>query len=223
MNLLETESKTKDLFDKFLREVVSDVSTHLRMGGRNPKKLLKLFSDYRVTLDPQTFWHYDTDGNAFVINLLDLLYTPSWRLAPILVHEAEHVLFLKSKGMLYAPEPRQEEFAEKFKREGEIRALKAEWRFLLAIKRYVPPETRTYATTRMYRIDKIDDIINDAVNWLSELKENKDTQAKKYYEGAEKIALNNHAQICSMLGIELPKPNSDGKYKQLRIDLKLRT
>ena len=190
------------------------------MGRRNPKKLLELFSEYRVTWDPETFWHYDTDGNAFVVNLLDLLYTPAWRLASALVHEAEHVLFLKSKGMLNAPEPEQEKFAEKFKRESEIRAVKAEWQFLVAIKKDVPPETIMYVTMSRYRVHGFVDVLDNVTHCLKELRANKNTQAEQYYEVAEKRALNTHAQIASELSIELPNPNSNGRYKRLRIDLR---
>lgn len=216
---LETESKTKALFDKFLREIASAVSAYLEMGRRNPKELFQLFSIYRVTCDPKINWQYDTDGNVFIINLLALLYTPAWMLASAFVHEAEHVLFLRSKGMRDAPEPKQEEFAQKFRRESEIQAVKTERRFLLSIRRHVPPTTRVFVvkkgTKKGYITYKIDRIIKGVEKWLRELKESKDMEAKKYLKDVENIALHNDTMIASELGIEMP--NSKGKYKQLSI------
>jgi len=218
---LETESKTKAPFEESLREIASAVSVCLEIGKRNPKELFQLFSSYRVTCDPKIGWQYDTDGNVFVINLLALLYTSAWRLASAFVHEAEHVLFLRSKGMLDAPESKQEEFAQKFRRESEIQAVKTERRFLLSIRRYVPPTTRVFVTKKGikkgYMIEKIDRSIKGAEKWLRELKESKDMEAKKYVKAVENIALHNNTLIASELGIEMPKPNSEGKYKQLSI------
>lgn len=113
---LIADGEVADVFGKFLRETVKEFSRYLKMGPRNPVKLLRLFSEFRVTLNPRTSWHYDTNGNAFVIDLLCLLYRPAWLLAAVFVHEAEHVLFLRRKGMLNVPEPEQDLFAKRFTR-----------------------------------------------------------------------------------------------------------
>ena len=85
----------------------------------------------------------------------------------------------------------------------------------------LPPhliETRTFVATKRYSIERIDDVIDEAANWLRELRANKDMQSKKYYEVVGRRASDNHAQMASELGIELPKPDSEGKYKQIGIE-----
>jgi len=154
------------MFHKLLRETACEVAAYLRKGNRNPKELLVLFSGFRVSFDPRRNWKYRTDGNAFVINLLSLLYTPPWRLASALVHETEHVLFLKRKGMINAPESEQERFGEKFTRDMEIRAVKAERDFLLTIKRHVPPEIHVYVTKEEYRIYTFNDVLSMTIRTL---------------------------------------------------------
>ena len=219
---LETESKMKALFDESLQEIASAVSVYLEIGKRNPKELFQLFSSYRVTCDPKIGWQYDTDGNAFVINLLDLLYYPAWSLASAFVHEGGHVLFLKGKGMLNAPESEQEEFAQKFRRESEIRALKAELQFLLSIRPYVHPTTRMFMTRKSYFSRKIDHAIKNIKNCLRDLKESKDTQAKGYREDMENRTSSSHLEMASALGMKLPMPNFGGKYEILRIVFPMR-
>jgi hypothetical protein len=215
---LTTEAGTRVLLGRVLQETTAEVSQYLEIGGRNPGRLFQLFSEFQATLDPRTFWHYDTNGNAFVINLLSLLYTPAWRLASAFVHEAEHVSFLKKRGMVNAPESEQDEFAEKFRREMEIRASNAELRFLLAIRRHVPSETRTYLSLTKYRVHDFDRVISHVVNRVRALKTNRGTQARRYKDAGEEHALREHAKIASVLGIELPKPNSDGNYEKVRVE-----
>jgi hypothetical protein len=200
---LTTEAGTRVLLGRVLQETTAEVSRYLEIGRRNPSRLFQLFSEFQATLDPRTFWHYDTNGNAFVINLLSLLYTPAWRLASVLVHEAEHVSFLKKRGMLDAPESKQDEFAEKFRREMEIRASDAELAFLLAIRRHVPSETTTYVTPTRYRVHDFDYVTRHVTKRLRALKADRDTQGTTYEVAAKKHALREHAKIASVLGIEL--------------------
>jgi len=217
INSLATDAGGADLLCNLLRETASEVSGYLKMGHRNPEKLFQLFSEFRATLDPRIFWHYDTNGNAFVINLLFLLYTPAWRLASAFVHEAQHVLFLKRRGMLGAPEPQQEDFARKFRRETEIQAHKAELRFLLSIRRHVPSKDRTYVTLTKYRIHDLGDVIGHIAQTLRMLEADKDAKASKYEDAIGNRAPIENAKIASVLGIEPPKPSSDGMYREVTI------
>jgi len=217
---LVANAEVADVFGKFLQETVKEFSRYLKIGGRNPVKLLGIFSEFRVTLNPQTSWHYDTNGNAFVINLLCLLYRPAWLLAAAFVHEAEHVLFLRRKGMLNAPEPEQDLFAKRFTREMEILATKEEQKFLLDIKRHIPPRTRIAVTIRRCFDYRIDDYITRTVKTLRGLEASRNNRAKSYIDSSEERALREHPKVASVLRIELPSANSEGKYEELKIVFK---
>lgn len=218
---LIADKEVAGLFGKFLQETAKEISRFLKIGGRNPQKLLGLFSMFRVTLNPRTSWHYDTNGSAFVINLLSLLYRPAWLLAAAFVHEAEHVLFLRRKGMLNAPELEQDLFAKRFTREMEILATKEEQEFLLAIRRHAPPRTRVAVTMRSCLDYRVDDYIDRTVRTLRELKASRNNRAKSYVNSSEERALRNHAKVASLLRIEPLSANSGGIYEELKIVFKL--
>ena len=218
ISLLKTRIQESSLFEKLLRKIGAEVSQYLRFGGRNPRKLFGLFSEFRTTWELQTMYHYDTDGNAFVANLLDLLYTPSWRLASVLVHEAKHLLLLNDKGMLNAPERKQEEFARQFRRESEIKALKAELQFLHSIREHVLTEDRIFVTTKTYKIYKIDESMRHREDWIDRISLSKDPQASEYYDEGKRRAENEHRKIAKILNIRLPEADASGKYKTICID-----
>ena len=107
--------------------------------------------------------------------------------------------------MLDAPEPQQEDFARKTRRENEIQAHRAELRFLLSIRRHVPSKDRTYVTLTKYRIEDLSDVITHVAQSLKMIEANRDARASKYEDAIGNRAPIENAEIASVLGIKRPK------------------
>jgi len=102
----------------------------------------------------------------------------------------------------------------------EILATKEEQKFLLAIRTNVPPRTRIVVTTRRCFDYRIDDYITRTVRTLRGLEASRNNRAKSYIDSSEERAVREHAKVASVLRIELPPANSEGKYEELKIVFK---
>jgi len=212
---LERNEEVLNLFNQVWIKTRNDVIYLLNKSKRKADKIFNKFDTFLLSLNPFIRWQYRTEDHGMEFNLLSLFYRPTYEIAGALVHEATHVEFLKEYGMLGASEHEHELFAQKHKRDSEIKALTEELSFLIKIREFISQTIHMVITEQYYGTHKIDEDIEFKEQIIQSLKIN-EPSAKSYEEQALRSHFRDHQKMSSFLGLKIDEKLPEESYRRVK-------
>ena len=114
------------------------------LTGEDFSSVCRDFRKFNITIEPETSWSYDETIDSLIFNAWSLLFGPiqfnnndrwlhpsfSIEIASALIHEYQHFIFLKERGMLKAAEEESKIFALENTKQMETLAYEKEIGFL---------------------------------------------------------------------------------------------
>ena len=119
-------------------QIRNQIDRIFQKAGKSIRDIGDVFPRFYIDMWTEEAWAFDPirDSGSLVICLWSLLFHSTFLLSSALVHEACHYGYLNRYNILGKPEPVQEEFGRKHRRQMEIEANRQQIEFLENVEEY---------------------------------------------------------------------------------------